>query len=98
MRVHQLAAFQAKHGAAQDLVGLGIDDDLHEAARLAGFLSTSYLSHRQFRHAELASLGSSPLFAQAHPSQLGIDEDRRGDEATLGAGVALFKQVLRKSS
>src|SRR5262249_21765156 len=90
---HYLATLDTQDGATQDLLCIGIDDGLHEAARLAGLQGTDHEIHRQFRHTDVAPLFSGLVFAHANPSKLGIDKDGVGDKAILSAGVAMLKQV-----
>lgn len=98
MIVHQLATFQAENGAPEDLLGIGIDDGLHEATHFDELQRTGHCSHGQFRHTGVASLGSGLAFAQAHPPQLRIDEDGIRHQAILSAGTALLEQVRAQNT
>jgi hypothetical protein len=88
-----LSTFHTQHGAAQNMVCLGVDDGLHEAARLARLQGADHGIHGQFRHTDIASLFSGLIFAQANTPELGIDENGVGDKAILRVGAAMFKQV-----
>src|SRR5262249_26393679 len=75
------------------MVCLGVEDGLHEDARLARFKGTNYGIHGLYHHTDVASLFSGLIFTQANAPKLGIDEDGVGDKAILRAGAAMFKQV-----
>src|ERR1700734_3615895 len=64
---HDLAAFDAEDGAAQDLPAAGVDDGLHEAARLPRLDGPDDPAHRQLPHPDLASLRSCRALGQAGP-------------------------------
>jgi hypothetical protein len=71
---------------------LGVNDGLHEAARLARLQGTDHGIHGQFRYVDVASLFSGIIFTQANTAKLGIDEDGVGDKAILRAGAAMLKK------
>src|SRR5262249_1281456 len=90
---HDLATFETKDLAAQNLLGISIDDRVHEAARLTGFYRTGHRIHGQFRHSNVAPLFSSLVFVHANPPKLRIDENRIGDKTISNAGAPMLKQV-----
>lgn len=90
---HNLATFYAQDGAAQDVLGLGIDNGFHKTARFASFQGTGHGIHGQFCHTDGAPLFSGLVFRQANTPKLGIDEDGIGNKAILRAGVAMLKQI-----
>ena len=75
------------------MICLGVDDGLHEAARLARLQGADHGIHGQFRHTDIASLFSGLIFAQANTPELGIDENGVGDKAIVRVSAAMFKQV-----
>src|SRR5665811_2612398 len=72
---HNFSAFHAKNCGAKHLVGLSVDDGLHEAARFVDFKSTGYMRHWQFRDADVTALGARFRLGQADSAQLRIDKD-----------------------
>src|SRR5215510_2687062 len=90
---HDLATFETQDCAAQNLLGISIDDRLHEAARLTGFDRTDDRIHGQFPHSDVAPLSSSLVFVDANPRKLRIYENRIRDNAISNADAAMLKQV-----
>jgi hypothetical protein len=90
---YNLPTFHAQDGTAQELLGISIDNSLHETARLADFQGTGHGIHGQFRHTDVASLFSGFVFGYANMSKLGIDENGIGDNAILNASAAILKPI-----
>lgn len=85
---HNLVTFYA-----QDVLCLGIDNGLHEAACLADFQGTGNGMHGQFRYTDSVSLFSGLVFAHANTPKLRIDEDRIRDHTLPCASIAMLKQI-----
>jgi hypothetical protein len=80
------------------LFAIGIDDGLHEAARLSDFYGADHGTHGQFCHTDVAPLSSGLAFAHANMPKLWIDEDSVGNQAILDTGVAMLKQVSAQNA
>src|SRR5215210_393253 len=65
---HNLASLYPEHGATQDLIVLGVDDGLHEAARLARLYGPVDVVHWEPGYERVAPLVPDLLFAQADPA------------------------------
>ena len=64
-------------------MGLGIDDDLHEAIGLTFFDCPAYSRHRALADADLPSLGTGLRFGQTDATQRWI-----GEQPVAGDSIA----------
>src|ERR671920_1461401 len=90
---HDLATFYPEHGAAQDPVVPGVDDGLHEAARLARLYGPRNVGHRYLGYEHVAALVPGLLLAQADPAQLWVHEHGVWDQAIRDGGVSILQQI-----
>ena len=77
-RVHHLVAADAEDRRAQDLLGLGVDDDLHEALGLALLHRAADPRHRPLAHQRLAARLADLATVMPGPAQRRIDVERVG--------------------
>src|SRR6185312_1841377 len=68
---HDLPAFDAEHGAAENRVALAIDDGLHEPAGFRGLQGSRDPRHRHRRDRDAASLRTRLLFRETDAANCG---------------------------
>src|SRR5271165_6987909 len=91
-----LAALDAEDGCAQDQLGVGVDDDLHEAACFVGFDGASDIGHRHFGHANSKTLVAGFGFGEADAAELRVDEDGAGQDAVADAAAFAVEEICRR--
>src|SRR5262250_3286893 len=90
---HEFAAFQAEYRGAEDLVGGGVHDGLHEATRFVHLERSRDVIHRHFGDTDGAVLRAGLLFGQADTTELRINKNGVGNQAVGRGGVAVFQEI-----
>ncbi len=88
-RVNGLVAASSKDGSSQDLVSLGIHDDLHKPLRLALLNGTAHLRHRP-----PANQRAAVAFADFRLRQACTAERRVDKQSISGNAIADFARVI----
>ena len=90
---HDLTALYAQDSGPQDLVRVGVHDDLHKASRLVRLQRTSHPGHGHLGYADVPLLSAGLPFAQSHPAQLRIDKDRVRHQPILQGRISRFEKI-----
>ena len=80
---------------AEDLLALGVDDDLHEALGLAALVGAADVLHRHLRDQRLDALAPDVLLGHAGAAEGWVDEQAVGRDPVLDPALFALEQVRR---